>query len=140
MPLPAQEDTTLDKDYYAGCYMPPGDHIPWTNTTGVTVPAGRVVIYGPYVGITDQELIAGATGTINISDGEVIDTAQVAAGSVFGTLAAECWYDPATGDIQDTSANNLYGIGALVSIMGADGAVGFIKRRYWVREAFYAET
>jgi predicted RecA/RadA family phage recombinase len=139
MALPANEDTRANANNYIG-FEPPNNHIPWTNDTGGDLAKGDVVIVGPYVGILDCDIAADETGTINIADGAVVDSQQVAAGSTFATRNIEVWYNPTTGEYQDTSDNNLYGVGAVLAVLNANGTFAYLKRRYWVREAFYAET
>jgi predicted RecA/RadA family phage recombinase len=140
MAFPVNEDTTGDENFYVAMDPPNNHAFPWTNDTGADVAKGDVVILGPLVGIADEDIEAGYEGSLNIGDGDVILTAQVAVGSTFVTVGQEVWYDPATGLVQDTSANNLYGLGPSVAVLSDNGVVAFLKRRYWVREAFYAET
>lgn len=138
--IPINEDTRGNEAYYIGM-DPPNNHIAlWTNDTGADVAKGDVVILGPLVCIADEDIANGERGSLNCGDGDIVVTAQIAGGSVFATIGQEVWYDPATGLVQDTSANNLYGLGPLYGILTDGGAIGFLKRRYWVREAFYAET
>jgi hypothetical protein len=138
MPIPINEDTRgLQKNYILSEAV---EHIPYTNGTMLAMKAGDAVIIGPYFGILDADIAAGETGTASICDGEVTNTAEVAGGSTFPTEHAEVWFNPTTGKYQDTSANNLYGVGTVLAPLGADGAFSFIKRRLWVREAFYSET
>lgn len=141
MAFPVNENTTGDENFHV-IMDPPNNHLfPWTNDTGADVAKGDVVILGPLVGIADEDIATGDEGSLNIGDGDGVLTAQVAPGSTFVTPGQEVWYDPATGLVQDTSANNLYGIGVNVrDALSADGVLAFLKRRYWVREAFYAET
>lgn len=139
MPLPATEDTRGDEDYTI-LQEGPNNHIPWTNDTGADVAKGDIVILGPLVCLADQDIASLAAGTLEIQDGSLVGTAQIAAGSTFAVIGAEVWYNPATGEVQDTSANNLYGIGVVGVVLNAAGVMYFLKRRYWVREAFYAET
>ena len=140
MAIPINEDTRANQAFWAGM-DPPNNHLfPWDNDTGADVDKGDLVIWGPLVGIVDQDIVSGEEGSINIGEGDIVGTAQIAVGSTFAVRGAEVWYDPATGLVQDTSANNLYGIGTLVATLTDDGAIAFLKRRYWVREAFYAET
>lgn len=139
MPLPANEDARANANFYI-VQPGPNNHIPYTNATGVDIAAGDVVIIGALIGIADQDIANGAAGTLDIEDGAIANTAQVAAGSTFATIGQEVWYDPTTGEVQDTSANNLFGIGLLATILAADGHITFMKRRYWTTESFYTET
>ena len=137
--IPISEDTRGNQKYFVVAEAV--EHIEYYNASAVnTIKAGDPLIIGPYFGIADADILPLETGTATICDGEVVNTAQVAAGSTFPTVHTEVWYDPATKKVHDTSANNLYGIGTVIRAMDANGEFAFIKRRLWVREAFYSET
>jgi predicted RecA/RadA family phage recombinase len=136
--IPANEDARANQKNWI--LEEAVQHIEYLNSTMVTKKAGDAVIIGPYFGILDADILAGETGTATIWDGEAVNTSEVAVGSTFPTLHAEVWFNPTTGKYADASANNLYGVGTVISTMDANGAFSFIKRRFWVREAFYSET
>jgi predicted RecA/RadA family phage recombinase len=137
MPIPINEDTRANAKNFV--HFEVVDHIDYTNG-GAALKAGDARIAGPYFGIADQDIANAADGTLDITDGEIVDTEQVAAGSTFAVPHAEVWFNPVTKKYQDTSANNLYGVGTVIKIMDAGGSFRFIKRRFWVREEFYADT
>jgi len=131
--LPATEDTTANEDYH---------EIISTNNDVIEVPTAlprthaTIVIWGPYVGLVRGNAAALAEMSLNIKDGVSVQTAQIAAGALFATSEAEVWYNPTTGEVTDTEAAGLYGIGPVVTPLNANGVMVFNKRRYWIANSF----
>jgi predicted RecA/RadA family phage recombinase len=107
------------------------DHVPIYNGSGSAIVRGQFVVMNGICGVADQDIAAGAYGTVHIEEGIEIQTDDLVTGeNTFATLGQKVYWKAADSAFSDTSTAGYSAIGILTKVKDAAGVIRFEKFRY----------
>jgi len=106
------------------------DHVPIYNGSGVAIVRNQFVVMNGICGVADQDIAAGAYGTVHVEEGIEIQSDDLVTGEkTFATLGQKVYWKAAASAFSDTKTVGYYEVGILTKVL-ASGVIRFEKFRY----------
>lgn len=99
-------------------------HARLNNNTGADLEQYELTVINGIVLVADEAIANGEVGSFTIDDSYSIQVSDlVATEDTFGTVNADVFWDPTSGDFSDTSTIGYYPVGIVQEIKNSNGVV-----------------
>ena len=102
-----------------GTFWQRGDALDYTNSSGSTIEANTIILYGARIGIAGTEIASGDTGGLIVTG--VFEMPKASATAI--TAGAEVYWDDTNKNITTTSSGNTKAGFAVAAAASADATV-----------------